>query len=242
MPGSPPAISSAEPPMSDDFFATTRWTMIVNAGATGGAALGELCESYWFPVYAYVRRRGHAKEDAEDLTQGFFASLLARGDIAGLRRENGKFRAFLLAAMKHYLANEHDKRQRLKRGGGALHLSLDWQQADLRFRLADEASLPPDAAYDREWATALLERVLVTLASEAGDRFAHLKPFLSLDRDRIPYAEAAVALAIEEGAVRVAVHRLRKRYRQLLREEVARTLALPELVDEELRSLMAAFG
>lgn len=228
--------------MSDDFFATTRWTMIVKAGATGGAALGELCESYWFPVYAYVRRRGGTKEDAEDLTQGFFASLLARGDIAGLRRENGKFRAFLLAAMKHYLANEHDKRQRLKRGGGALHLSLDWQQADLRFRLADEASLPPDAAYDREWATALLERVLVTLASEADERFVHLKPYLSLDRKRIPYAEAAAALGLDDGAVRVAVHRLRKRYRQLLREEVARTLALPELVDEELRSLMAAFG
>jgi RNA polymerase sigma factor (sigma-70 family) len=228
--------------MTDDFFATTRWTMVVNAGQSGGAALGELCESYWFPVYAYVRRRGHAKEDAEDLTQGFFASLLARGDMAGLRRENGKFRAFLLAAMKHYLANEHDKRQRLKRGGGALHLSLDWQQADLRFRLADENSLPPDAAYDREWATALLEGVLAAMASESDERFVHLKGYLSLDRERIPYAEAAAALGADEGAVRVAVHRLRKRYRQLLREEVARTLAAPELVDEELRSLMEAFG
>lgn len=228
--------------MTDDFFATTRWTMVVNAGQSGGAALGELCESYWFPVYAYVRRRGHAKEDAEDLTQGFFASLLARGDIAGLRRENGKFRAFLLAAMKHYLANEHDKRRRLKRGVGALHLSLDWQQADLRFRLADESSLPPDAAYDREWATALLERVLVAMELEADERFAHLKPYLSLDRERIPYAEAAAALGLEEGAVRVAVHRLRKRYRQLLREEVARTLATPDSVDDELSALMAAFG
>lgn len=225
-----------------DFFATTRWTMVMTAGESGGAALGDLCKAYWFPVYAYARRRGHSKEDAEDLTQGFFSSLLVRGDIAGLRRESGKFRAFLLAAMKHYLANEHDKSQRLKRGGGALHLSLDWQQADLRFRLADENSLPPDAAYDREWATALLERVLATMASEADHRFPHLKPYLSLDREQIPYSAAASALGIEEGAVRVAVHRLRKRYRQLLRQEVARTLAEPELVDDELRSLMEAFG
>jgi RNA polymerase sigma factor (sigma-70 family) len=227
---------------SDDFFATTRWTMVMTAGESGGAALGELCESYWFPVYAYVRRRGHAKEDAEDLTQGFFASLLARGDIAGLRRENGKFRAFLLAAMKHYLANEHDKRQRLKRGGGALHLSLDWQQADQRFSLADESSCSPDAAYDREWATALLERVLVAMAAESDDRFPHLKSYLSLEHEQIPYSAAAAALGLDEGAVRVAVHRLRKRYRQLLRQEVARTLADPQMVDEELHSLMEAFG
>ncbi|HEY1120266.1 MAG TPA: sigma-70 family RNA polymerase sigma factor, partial [Haloferula sp.] len=131
---------------------------------------------------------------------------------------------------------------RLKRGGGALHLSLDWQQADQRFRLADESSLSPDAAYDREWATALLERVLVAMASESDDRFAHLKSYLSLEREQIPYSAAAAALGLEEGAVRVAVHRLRKRYRQLLRQEIARTLAEPELVDEELRSLMEAFG
>ncbi len=224
-----------------DFFATTRWTMVMTAGESGGAALGELCAAYWFPVYAYVRRRGHSKEDAEDLTQGFFADLLARGDIADLRRENGKFRAFLLAAMKHFMSNEHDKHRREKRGGGALHLSLDWQQADARFRLADE-SLSPDAAYDREWATALLERVLVAMESEADDRFPHLKPYLSLDRERIPYSAAAAELGLDEGAVRVAVHRLRKRYRLLLREEIARTLTGPDLVDEELRALMNAFA
>lgn len=228
----------------DGFFATTRWTLVMNAGESGGAALGELCSAYWFPVYAYVRRRGHTKEDAEDLTQGFFASLLARGDIAGLRRENGKFRAFLLAAVKHFLANEYDKSQRVKRGGGTPHLSLDWQQADLRFQLADETALTPDAAYDREWATALLERVLAILADEAGDpeRFALLKPYLSLNREAIPYAAAAKAMNLDEGAVRVAVHRLRKRYRALLREEIARTLAGPDLVEEELGALMSAFG
>ena len=124
-----------------------------------------------------------------------------------MRRENGKFRAFLLAAVKHFLANEYDKSQRVKRGGGTPHLSLDWQQADLRFQLADETALTPDAAYDREWATALLERVLAILADEAGDpeRFALLKPYLSLNREAIPYATAAKAMNLDEGAVRVAV-------------------------------------
>jgi len=230
--------------LPDGFFATTRWTLVMNAGDSGGAALSELCSAYWFPIYAYIRRRGHTKEDAEDLTQGFFASLLARGDIAGLRRGSGKFRAFLLAAVKHFLANEYDKSQRVKRGGGAPHFPLDWEQADLRFRLADETTLSPDAAYDREWATALLERVLVILSTESGDeeRFACLKAYLSFDREAIPYATAAKTLNLDEGTVRVAVHRLRKRYRALLREEIARTLAAPDLVEEELGALMASFG
>ena len=230
--------------LPDGFFATTRWTLVMNAGESSGEALGELCSAYWFPIYAYIRRRGYTKEDAEDLTQGFFASLLARGDIAGLRRENGKFRAFLLAALKHSLANAYDKSQRVKRGGGAPHFSLDWEQADLRFRLADETTLSPDAAYDREWATALLERVLVILSAESDDeaRFACLKPYLSFDREAIPYATAAKTLNLDEGTVRVAVHRLRKRYRALLHEEIARTLAGPDLVEEELGALMSAFG
>jgi RNA polymerase sigma-70 factor (ECF subfamily) len=236
-----------KPASSDGFFATTRWTLVMAAaGAEAAGALEELCTAYWFPVYAYVRRRGFTREDAEDLTQGFFASLLARGDIAGLRQENGKFRAFLLAAVKHFLSNERDKLGRLKRGGGAPHLSLDWQEADARFRLADESSLSPDAAYDREWAKALLERVLVALESEAvaageGGRFAHLRSYLSFDREQIPYAAAAASLGIDEGAVRVAVHRLRGRYRKRLRVEISRTLATPDQVEEELRVLMAAF-
>jgi DNA-directed RNA polymerase specialized sigma24 family protein len=233
---------------SDGFFATTRWTLVMAAGgAEAAGALEELCAAYWFPVYSYVRRRGFTREDAEDLTQGFFASLLARGDIAGLRKENGKFRAFLLAAVKHFLSNERDKLGRQKRGGGALHLSLDWQEADARFSIADQSSLSPDAAFDREWATALLERVLVALESDAvvageGGRFDHLRSYLSFDREQIPYAAAATALGIEEGAVRVAVHRLRGRYRKRLRQEIARTLASPDQVDEELRVLMSAFG
>ncbi|WP_193212208.1 RNA polymerase sigma factor [Luteolibacter marinus] len=228
----------------DDLFATTRWTLVRAAGKADGSALAELCSAYWIPVYSYVRRRSRSKEDAEDLTQGFFAQLLERGDIAGLRRENGKFRAFLLAAVKHHLANDHDRRRALKRGGGIEPFPLDWQEADSRFQLADESGLPPDACYDRSWATTLLARVLVSLAAEVADprRFAGLRPYLTVDRDEISYAEAAAALGMEAGAVRVAVHRLRKRYRSLLREEVARTLADPAQVEEELSALMAAFG
>lgn len=227
----------------DDLFATTRWTMVRAAGESGGTALADLCSAYWFPVYAYIRGRGHSKEDAEDLTQSFFAKLLERGDIADLRRENGKFRAFLLVAAKHHLANDYDRRSARKRGGGAEHLSLDWQEADSRFLLADPARLPPDACYDRAWATTLLEHVLEKLAAEATDpeRFARLRTYLTLDREQIPYPEAAAALGTDAGTVRVAVHRLRKRYRALLREEIARTLADPSQVDEELAALMAAF-
>lgn len=231
---------------SDDLFATTRWTMVVSAGESGGAALEDLCSTYWFPVYAYIRRRASTKEDAEDLTQGFFASLLARNDIAALHRDNGKFRAFLLAAAKHFLANQHDKRGRLKRGGGAQHLSLDWQRADALFRIADHAATP-DAAYDREWATALLERVIAILAGQMAAegqarRFEVLRNYLSIDAEQIPHARAAADLGIDESAARVAVHRMRKRYRSLLREEIGRTLADPGQVDDEMGVLMAAFG
>jgi RNA polymerase sigma-70 factor (ECF subfamily) len=210
-------------------------------------ALESLCTAYWFPLYAYVRRHGFSKEDAEDLTQAFFAKLLARQDFAGLNQENGRFRAFLLAALKNFLANERDRAGRLKRGGNITHFSLDWQSADSRFQIADGRQIPPDAAYDREWTLALLERVLVRLRGEsvaAGKeaRFEHLKTYLSVGKGEIPYAAAAAALALDEGVVRVAVHRLRKRYRELLRNEVAHTLSDPAMVEEELAVLLGAFG
>lgn len=231
---------------SDRFFATTRWTMVRAAGALADDALESLCTAYWFPLYAYVRRHGFSKEDAEDLTQAFFAKLLERQDFAGLKQENGRFRAFLLAALKNFLSNERDRAGRLKRGGHITHLSLDWQNADTRFQIADGRQIPPDAAYDREWAVALLERVITQLrdesvAEEKGERFEKLKSYLTMGKGVIPYASAALALAMEEGAVRVAVHRLRKRYRELLRREVADTLADPAMVDEELAVLLGAF-
>lgn len=235
------------PPSPDDFFATTRWTTVRAAGASAAEALETLCSVYWFPLYSYVRRHGFSKEDAEDMTQAFFAKLLERGDMAGLSRENGRFRAFLLAALKHFLANERDRAGRIKRGGNITHFSLDWQSADTQFQVADGTQLPPDAAFDREWALALLEKVLVRLGEEAmaegkAERYERMKPYLTMGKGEIPFALAATELSMDESAVRVAVHRLRKRYRALLREEIAHTLSEPSMVEEELAVLMRAFG
>ncbi len=233
-----------------DLFATTRWTVVIEAGGArtpaADAALEELCGAYWFPLYAYVRRRGYSKEDAEDLTQGFFGSFLARNYLDGLSAERGRFRAFLLAALKHYLANERDKSRTQKRGGAWPHHSLDWHTADTKFQVAATHEPSPDQAYDREWALTLLERVIRRLEAEAAEsgksaQFATLKAFLTAGRGAIPYAEAAKSLGLQETAARVAVHRLRKRYRELLRLEVTRTLADPAQADAELNALFAAF-
>ncbi|MCU0776583.1 MAG: sigma-70 family RNA polymerase sigma factor [Akkermansiaceae bacterium] len=235
------------PALPDGFFATTRWTMVRDAGATAGDALESLCTAYWFPLYAYVRRHGFSKEDAEDLTQAFFAKLLERRDFAGLKQENGRFRAFLLAALKNFLSNERDRAGRLKRGGNITHLSLDWRSADTQFQIADGSQVSPDAAFDREWAVALLERVVVRLGGEFAaegkmERFERIKPFLTMGRGEIPHASAAAELGMDEGALRVAVHRLRKRYRELLREEIAHTLSDPAMVEEEMKVLLGAFA
>ena len=235
------------PPAPDGFFATTRWTMVRAAGASAADALESLCAAYWYPLYAYVRRHGFSKEDAEDLTQAFFAKLLERQDFTGLKQESGRFRAFLLAALKNFLSNERDRAGRLKRGGNITHFSLDWQSADTQFQIADSSQIPPDAAYDREWAVALLERVISKLRRECvadgkGERFEQLKSYLTLGKGEICYASAAEELMMDAGAVRVAVHRLRKRYRELLRVEIADTLSDPALVDEEMAVLLGAFG
>lgn len=231
----------------DESFATTRWTVVRAAGESAAEALETLCSAYWFPLYAYVRRHGFSKEDAEDLTQAFFAKVLERRDIAGLKRENGRFRAFLLASMKHFIANERDRAGRLKRGGNITHFPLDWSSADRQFQIADFSQLPPDAAYDREWAVALLARVVALLGEEyaaegKAERFEQMKPFLTMSKGAISYASAANALSMEAGAARVAVHRMRKRYRVLLREEIAHTLSDPAMIEEELAVLLGAFG
>jgi RNA polymerase sigma-70 factor (ECF subfamily) len=234
-----------------DIFATTHWTVVLAAGRQrspqAARALEELCGTYWFPLYAYVRRRGHTKEDAEDLTQAFFAKLIEKNSFAGLDSERGKFRAFLLASLKHYLANEHHKAQARKRGGGAANLSLDWESADTRFQVADTHEPSPDKVFDREWALALLGKVIERLRTECAAEgkakwFEELKPFLMAGEPGLAHREAARLLGMEEGAVRVAVHRLRKRYRQLLRDEIANTLADPAGVEEEMRALFGAFA
>lgn len=241
--------SPSSEPVAGDIFATTRWTVVLHAGRKSSPqsdrALGELCQTYWYPLYAYVRRQGKTKEDAEDLVQAFFARFLEKNYLEGLSAELGKFRAFLLASLKHFLANEWDKSQRQKRGGGAAHLSLDWQSADERYHLDPPDPSSPDRVFDREWALALLERVITRLRDECAkdDKaalFEQTKGYLMVGEKLIPYAEAARSLGLEEGAVRVAVHRLRRRYRELLRDEIAQTLSDPAQVSEELRSLQAA--
>ena len=234
-----------------DVFATTQWTVVLAAGKRStpqsDAALEELCRTYWFPLYAYVRRRGLPKEDAEDLTQAFFARFLEKNYLEGLSAERGRFRAFLLASLKHFLANEWDKSQRQKRGGGVMPLSLDWQTADTKFQVAATNEPSPDQAFDREWAVTLLAKVIERLQVECeadgrGKVFAELKIFLTTGKDELSHADAAKVLGLDEGAVRVAVHRLRKRYRQLLRGEIAQTLADAADVDEKMRALFGAFA
>jgi RNA polymerase sigma factor (sigma-70 family) len=234
-----------------DIFATTHWTVVLAAGRRrtpqSDRALEELCRAYWFPLYAYVRRHGHSKEDAEDLTQEFFARFLGKNYLASLSAERGRFRAFLLAALKHFLANEWDKSRRQKRGGGVTPLSLDWQTADTQFQIAATAGPSPDRAFDREWAVTLLAQVIERLRAECeadgrARQFAELKIFLTAGKGELSHADAAQKLGLGETAVRVAVHRLRKRYRQLLRDEIAQTLADGADVDEEMRALFGAFG
>jgi len=236
---------------SGDIFATTHWTVVLAAGnrstPQSDLALEELCRTYWFPLYAYVRRRGHTKEDAEDLTQAFFACFLAKNYLEGLSAERGRFRAFLLASLKHFLANEWDKSRRQKRGGGEVPLSLDWQTADTQFQVASTAEPSPDKAFDREWALALLGKVIERLQKECeaegkAKLFEQLKIFLTVGKGELSHAEAAKNLSMDETAVRVAIHRLRKRYRELLRDEIAQTLADAADVDEEMRALFGAFS
>lgn len=232
-----------------DVFVTTRWTMVLSAprrsSPDSDRALAELYQAYWYPLYAYVRRRGHGREDAEDLVQAFFARFLARNYLTGLAAERGRFRAFLLASLKHFLANEWDRSRALKRGGGQVHLSLDWQDADQRFHPDPADPSTPETVFDQEWALALLNRVVARLGEECARDgksalFEQAKGFLAAGADAVPYADAARALGMEEGALRVAVHRLRRRYREVLREDIAQTLADPAQVEEELRSLLAA--
>jgi len=234
-----------------DYFATTRWTVVLAAGRRDApeaeAALEELCRTYWYPLYVFVRRQSQTREEAEDLTQAFFARLLEKNYLEGLRSEKGKFRAFLLAALKHFLANEWDRAKRKKRGGDATVLSLDWQDADTRYQIEPADNLSPDKLYDRLWAVTLLDRVISRLREENAAEgksklFDELSPFLMIGKSAIPYAQAAGALGLSEPAARVAVHRLRRRYRELLRDEIVQTLSSPEQVDEEIRALFAAFS
>jgi RNA polymerase sigma factor (sigma-70 family) len=236
--------------VNQDVFATTRWTLVLAAGRPNApqadAALEELCRTYWYPLYVYVRRQVPSREDAEDLTQAFFTRFLEKNYLEGLSSDKGKFRAFLLASLKHFLANEWDRAARQKRGGGEVLLSLDWHDADTRYQIVPADNLSPDKLYDRAWAVTLLERVVTRLRDEntadgKAGIFEQLKAFLMTAKGEIPYSQAAAPLGLSEGAIRVAVHRLRRRYRELLHDEIAQTLTDPALAGEEMRALLNAF-
>jgi RNA polymerase sigma-70 factor (ECF subfamily) len=243
-------------PSSDDrgrcaTFVTTHWSVVLAARRSdttrAQAALARLCQAYWYPLYAYVRRRGYQAHDAQDLTQEFFARLLAQNWLAQADRERGRFRTFLLAALSHFLANEWDKAQAQKRGGAVQIVPLQLDSAETRYGQEPADPLTPEQCFERRWALALLDEVLSALRTEhaaAGTEeiFDALKPCLVGDRQAQPYAALAAKLGMTEGAVKVAVHRLRQRYRQLLREEIANTVANPSEVDEEMHHLFAVLA
>ena len=208
-------------------------------------ALSELCEAYWLPLYAFIRHRSGSVHDAQDLTQQFFTQLLSKDYLNDVDPKRGRFRSFLLASAKNFLSNERDRAATLKRGGGLVIESLDWQRGESYFQNEPADTMTAERLFERQWALALLDRVLNRLRSEqtaAGKSrsFEALSAFLSTDRSSIDYVAAAKALKMTVDATRVATHRLRKRYRELLRDEIGQTTATPNDVDDELRCLFTA--
>ncbi len=210
-------------------------------------ALEKLCRTYWYPLYAYVRRQGQSPHDAQDLTQEFFARLLARNYLGTVGREKGKFRSFLLAALNHFMADERDRARAAKRGGGKALISLDEEDAETRYRADIASPLPPDKIFEKRWATTLLEQAFAKLREESvaagkGERFDRLKVFLQEGSDPGDYAAIGVELGMAANTVAAAVHRLRDRYRELVRAEIAHTVASPEEIQEEMRHLFSALA
>jgi DNA-directed RNA polymerase specialized sigma24 family protein len=235
----------------DGRFATTQWSLVLAAGAgrskAGDEALARLCAQYWYPVFAFVRRQGHDVAAAEDLTQGFFARLLEKGDLRAADRSRGRFRSFLLTNCQYFLANERDRAVASKRGGGRVPLSIDVAAAEGRLERAVAHGETPERLYERQWCLTLLESVFEAVradyaaAGKAG-LFERLKTFLTAAEGAGTYADAARDLGTSEGAIKVAVHRLRRRYREELRRRVADTVDSDEEVEDELRHLFRTLG
>jgi RNA polymerase sigma factor (sigma-70 family) len=244
-------IDSQRADRSNTPFPTTHWSQVVAAGNPSApearAALAALCAAYWYPLYAFVRRRGHDAHSAEDIVQGFFATLLEKDGLAAVDRTKGRFRSFLVAACSHYLANRLDYERTLKRGRGHVIVPIDHLEAESRYGREAVDDLTPDRLYDRRWATTLLDHVLARLEAEmsgAGKKrqFEVLRPALVGSSDKLSYAQAAELLGCSEGAARGTAHRLRARYRTLLREAVARTIDDSSTIDDEIRDLFATFS
>ena len=234
-----------EGPRNRGVFATTRWSLVLAAGGSGSEkALAELCAQYWYPLYAYVRRRGYDADDARDLTQAFFAKLLEKQDLKVADPARGRFRTFLLTSMKNFLAGEWRRRQALKRGGAVEVLSLDFESAEESYRREPYHELSPEAVYHRRWALGLLQTALAELRehyarSGKAELFEALEGCLAGD-EALPYAKLAQRLGQREGALRTAASRLRSRWRKRLRELVAETVDRPQDVSDELGHLITA--
>ena len=232
-------------------FHTTHWTVVLAAARTDGPqaheALGKLCRTYWYPLYAYVRRRGYSEHDAEDLTQGFFAHVIERDSIQRVARDKGRFRSFLLAAFNYFIADERDRSEARKRGGKCEILSLNVRDAESRYVNEPAHEQSPEKIFEHRWAMTVLDQVLSQLAQEftdAGKRelFERLQPFLVKGTVASTYADAAREFGLSEDALKKAVQRMRRRYHQLFREEIAKTVSGPEEVEDELRHLCAVLG
>jgi len=233
-------------------FATTRWSVVLAAGRrsspkASAAALEELCGAYWYPLYVYVRRRGYQCDDAADLTQAFFAQLLEKNRLAHVDSNKGRFRSFLIASMKHFLANEWDKSGAQRRGGGRVPISIERGTADAAYRLEPMDETTAERAFERRWVLTMLDRVLGQLKAEyvargRGDVFDRIKETVTYRDVAGRYRDIAADLAMTEGAVKVAVHRLRSRYRELLVQEVSQTVSAAEDVDDEVNELFNALS
>ena len=249
---------SRVPPVDDgalqnEAFRTTRWSLVAAAVAKAeptpqsNAALAELCQAYWYPLYAFVRRRGHDCDDAADLTQSFFARLLEKNSLAVADASRGRFRSFLLGSLTNFLCNESDRGRTLKRGGDKAHVSFEVEEAESRYRMEPVDGLTPEKMFDRRWAILLLEQTLRELRAEyeeAGNLklFDALKGALTCSPDAAPHQTVAADLEMSEGAVRVALHRLRDRYRQRLRSIICDSVASEQDVEDEIRHLFDAFA
>ena len=233
------------------WFTTTHWSVVLRAGEPAlpeaSQALEQLCRAYWYPLYAYVRRHGHGHEDAQDLIQDFFWRLIEGDWLAQVDRRQGRCRSFLLVAMNHFLANAWDRATAVKRGGRVLFQSLDAGTYDRRFQEDAPLERSPEELYERRWAITLLETVLGRLRDEAtasgqSSQFGELEVFLTGEKRTMTYGDLAARMATTEAALKMAVQRLRRRYGELLREEIANTVADPAEVEDELRHLMGVWS